>query len=65
MGHLGQPVQDRLRGIEVREPLGEIHGVIFQGYTGHAPDHGVGEVGGALGKRLGHGDHSLSLVLIV
>ena len=61
VGHLGQPVQDRLGRIEVGEPLGQVHGAVFQGDAGHPPDHGIGEAGGALGKRLGHGqNHSLT-----
>ena len=60
VGHLCQTVQDRLRGIEVGKALGEIHRAVFQGDAGHPPDHGVGEAGGALRQRLGHGGSLLS-----
>ena len=59
-GHLGQPFQDRLGRLEVGEALGQVHRAVLQGDAGHPPDHGIGEAGGALGKRLGHGqNHSL------
>ena len=49
---LRQPVQDGPGRVEVREALGEIHRAVLVGNAGHAPDHRVGEAGGALRQAL-------------
>ena len=59
VGHLGQPVQNGLGRVKVREPLGQVHGAVLQRHPGHAPDHGISEAGGTGGEGTGHGDHSL------